>query len=537
MALLLMSMMLGLILCGALVHREQAGARPYQEAEIQDLSALSLGLEVYATGLVRPVDIAPLDLPGERRLFVAEQDGRVRIVDASGTVLPQPYLDISGRVLSSGERGLLGLAFDPDFAANGYLYANYTRRPDGASVISRFTGIDPFAADAASEHTLLVVAQPYANHNGGDLAFGPDGYLYISLGDGGSAGDPEDRAQDLGLLLGKLLRIDVDPLRGHSPDCGGLQAAYTIPTNNPMVDGPGKHCDEIWAYGLRNPWRFSFDRSTGDIFIGDVGQGSREEIDFQPGNSAGGENYGWRCYEGTSLYNGSGCGNPTDYRFPVFEYNHGAPDFHCSVTGGYRYRGGHFPSLSGRYLLADFCTGNVWSLVDQGSGGWQSTSHGALIANPSTFGEATDGELYLASRSNGTIYHVIDDSPSPRLSISKTGPLFAASAEPFTYTLNVMNQGALAATALSVTDTLPVGAVYLSSSHSGAFTNGAVRWNLANLLPGNQVALHLVMSATQTVVNQEYLVTASGGYRIEGFPPVLTLIDPQPTFLPVVPGP
>ncbi len=243
-------------------------------------------------------------------------------------------------------------------------------------------------ADPASEDILLTVGQPFSNHNAGAINFGPDGYLYVPLGDGGSGSDPFDLGQSPTTILGKITRIDVDSGPGSAPDCSGVGSGnYTVPASNPLVDGAGGTCDEIWALGLRNPWRSSFDRLTGDLWIGDVGQLTWEEVDRQPAASAGGENYGWRCYEGNHPFNLAGCGPIGSYDFPVFEYAHSGNG--CSVTGGYVYRGSQFPTLAGRYLLADYCTGNFWDLAPSRRGGYTATRHTELAA----FGYVAFGEV------------------------------------------------------------------------------------------------------------------------------------------------
>jgi glucose/arabinose dehydrogenase len=357
-------------------------------------ASLSLSLVPFASGFTSPVDIVSA---GDDRLFVVEKSGTIRIVRADGSVKPAPFLDISARVGSSGsEQGLLGLVFHPAYAANGYFYVNYTDN-QGDTHISRFSvTADPDVADPNSEFNLLTVHQPYSNHNGGDLHFGPDGYLYIGLGDGGSGGDPGNRAQSLDSLLGKILRIDVDQ---GSP--------YAIPPDNPFVDGDPNTLEEIWAYGLRNPWRFSFDSQTGDLFIGDVGQNQWEEIDYQLASSNGGENYGWRCYEGNHPYNLNGCGPAQDDVFPVYEYSHSDG---CAVVGGYLYRGSQSPALFDHYIFGDNCGADLWSLTPDAAGGWQVVSLGQFGINPSSFGQGADGELYLAGYLDGTIYHLVDNS-------------------------------------------------------------------------------------------------------------------------------
>ena len=300
--------------------------------------SLALELEQIVDGLTRPVSIADARTRSGR-LFVAQQTGEIRIVDGAA-LLPNPFLDLSDLVSCCGEQGLLGLAFHPDYATNGFFYVHYTDL-NGGSVIARYSvsSSDPNAADASSSLTLLTWPQPFGNHNGGQLAFGPDGFLYIGVGDGGDAGDPDNRGQDLTTLLGKVLRIDVD-----STDPG---LNYAVPPSNPFFGSPPT-LPEIWAYGLRNPWRFSFDRGTGDLFIGDVGQNAVEEIDFQPAASPGGENYGWRLMEGSSCFNPPTNCNDGSLILPILEYSH---FLGCSVTGGYVYRGSLYPQLRGRLPL------------------------------------------------------------------------------------------------------------------------------------------------------------------------------------------
>ena len=350
----------------------------------------TVNLALFSSGHNNPVDIAHA---GDDRLFLVEQGGTIWILDQQGAKLPTPFLSIS--VTSGGERGLLGLVFDPDYATNGYFYVYYSQGSN--SKISRFSvsSSNPNVADANSETVIMTIPQPYSNHNGGDMAFGPDGYLYIGLGDGGSAGDPGNRSQDPQELLGKMLRIDVSTL------------PYTIPPSNPFV-GDSSTLDEIWALGLRNPWRWSFDRETGDLWIGDVGQGAREEIHFTPAGSPGGHNYGWRCYEGNLPYNTAGCGPIGDYDFPAYDLLRSQG---TSVTGGFVYRGKRNNLLEGIYFFGDYGSGRLWGI-------WPDTANpGTWITNEfmnttyqwSTFGEDAEGEIYGADYNSGNIYRIEGD--------------------------------------------------------------------------------------------------------------------------------
>jgi len=374
----------------------------------------SITLTSLADGLARVTSIVPAG-DGSGRLFVTLQQGQIVVWDGS-QIFATPFLDLSGIVSCCGERGLLGLAFHPDYAGNGLFYVSYTDG-SGDSVVARYevSAGDGDVADDTTGTTLFTVPQPYSNHNGGQLAFGPDGFLYVGLGDGGSSGDPGDRAQDLGELLGKLLRIDPE---------GG--APYAVPADNPFVGVAGAE-DEVWASGLRNPWRFSFDRATGDLFVADVGQGSWEEINLQRAGSPGGENYGWRLMEGSHCYDPpSGC-DPGGLVYPILEYGHG--DGNCSVTGGFRYRGALAPRLDGMYVYTDYCSGRFWAGQEGPGGDWfPDEVHDAAFAI-GTLGEDEAGELYVASYSSslpayGTLYRIgvatggtCTASPAPSLSV------------------------------------------------------------------------------------------------------------------------
>ena len=346
-----------------------------------------VSLEPVASGLD---SVTFITHAGDDRLFFTLRAGRIVIL-SGGAVRSQPFLDIHNLTTVDSERGLLSVAFHPRYAENGFFFVNYTNLA-GDTVIARYhVSSDPNRADPASARILLTIQQPFANHNGGQLQFGPDGYLYIGMGDGGAAFDPACRAQRGNELLGKMLRIDVDQNVSTSP-------FYGIPADNPFR-GPGDPADEIWASGLRNPWRFSFDRATGDLWIADVGQGQREEIDFQPAASRGGENYGWKVMEGTLCDSADACPastppcNSAAYTDPVLEYGHGP---HCSVTGGYVYRGSRLPQLRGTYFFGDFCSGVIWAASRQGTGFTVRTLANGL-PDLITFGEDKDGELYVAS--------------------------------------------------------------------------------------------------------------------------------------------
>ncbi len=484
-----------------------------------------------AQAFTTPVDIAHA---GDGRLFIVEQRGLIQsLARPFSEHTAVPFLDIRDRVSSGGETGLLGLAFHPHYAQNGYFYVNYIYQNPVTqqlySRISRFqVSADPNAADPDSELILLQLAQPFTNHNGGDLAFGADGLLYAALGDGGSGGDPQNNGQNNATLLGSLLRLDVDG-GGLPPDCGGSQAAYTVPADNPLRDGPGGTCDEIWAYGLRNPWRIGFDRATQDLFIGDVGQGLWEEIDYQPAGS-GGQNYGWRCYEGTHPYNLAGCeSNTAVYTFPIAEYAHTSPNGRCSVTGGFVYRGNWYPALVGAYVYGDFCTGELWSLR-QTNGVWQNE---LLLDSPlriSTFGEDVNGEIYLANITDGHIYLLSDPNAPQYLSVELAAPLTAVSSVPFTYTLTVINTSFLTATNLTITNTLPVGATYIGG---GSLVGQTIHWNLPQLPPYSTQQVQWSAAITQTVWNEAYGVAADGGVTAVGQMTAVTLINPRHTYLPL----
>ena len=368
------------------------------------LDPSKISFQEVASGLTNPVFITNAG-DGSGRIFIVEQTGFIRILK-NGSLLSTPFLDIHTIIKSGGEQGLLALAFHPSYGTNGIFFVAYTAPRNGDSmgsnlVLEKFSvsANNPDLANSNSGVILLTISHPdNSNHNGGTLAFGGDGYLYWSTGDGGSGGDPPNNAQQLNNLLGKILRIDVN---------SGL--LYSIPTNNPFSSSNDPNIrKEIWAYGLRNPWRFSFDRLTYDLYIGDVGQDIEEEVDFQVASSTGGQNYGWHILEGNLCYNpSSNCIAPSGYVPPVTTYDHGTNDsFGCALTGGYVYRGSNFPSLAGQYFYGDYCTGRLFSLHKDPTLGWQSVQLLDTPYNISTFGEDEQGELYLADLGTGKIYNI-----------------------------------------------------------------------------------------------------------------------------------
>jgi glucose/arabinose dehydrogenase len=342
----------------------------------------------------------------DERLFVVEQRGRILIIE-NGELVGAPFLNIEELVRDTdNEQGLLSVAFDPDYAENGFFYVYYTgEEGDGDEFIARYevSANNPNRANSSSARILLTINDPYGNHNGGQLQFGPDGYLYIGTGDGGAAADPHGNGQSLETLLGKLLRVDVSGNR------------YRVPEDNPFVDDDEAE-PEIWAYGLRNPWRFSFDRETGDLYIADVGQATIEEINFQPAGDPGGQNYGWDRFEGENVFEGDEDTPREGFTFPVHSYDHPslsqdlvetlANGARCSITGGYVYRGTALPELVGKYIYGDYCSGDVWALERDEDGDW----HNELFVNTeyqiSSFGEGLDGELYMMAFNNN-VYRLV----------------------------------------------------------------------------------------------------------------------------------
>jgi glucose/arabinose dehydrogenase len=387
---------------GVLVVALFAGSRAAQAQP-------AIALVPVVSGLSNPVTVTNAR-DGSRRLFIVEQAGTIRIYDGT-QILPTPFLNITTRVLSGGEQGLLGLAFDANYPTNGLFYVYYTSQPAGDITIARYrVTADPNVADTQSEVILKTQPHPtFTNHNGGSLLFGPDGCLYAGIGDGGGGGDPNNNGQNLGTLLAKIIRISP----GDGTPCPAAPG-------NPFVGTPGAR-GEIWALGVRNPWRITFDRATGDLLIADVGQGAREEVDVQPAGTPG-RNYCWKNMEGTLVFDASvpcTAGTPT---LPVLDYPHTLGN--CSITGGYRYRGSQFPALTGVYFYADFCTGRIWGATQNGTA-WTTTELLNTGLNISTFGEDEAGEIYVAALTTGTLLRLVVDKAlqvSPAAAMTLTGP-------------------------------------------------------------------------------------------------------------------
>ncbi|CAD7816582.1 Quinoprotein glucose dehydrogenase B [Chryseobacterium aquaeductus] len=351
-------------------------------------NAQSFTLTQFATGLSSPVEITHAN---DSRLFVVQQNGIIKIIQPNGTVNAADFLNISSKVNFGGERGLLGLAFHPQYATNGYFFVYYNNSA-GNIIVARYSvsTTNPNVANDTTEKIILNIPKPFDNHNGGSMHFAPDGNLWVVTGDGGSGGDPNNNGQNKNSLLGKMLRIDINST-----------GPYNIPTGNPFVGAGIDGADEVWSYGLRNAWKFSFDRTVGNVMIADVGQNAIEEINNMPVATAG-LNYGWRCYEGNNAYNTAGCAPSSSMTFPVSVYDHSGGK--CSVTGGYVYRGTVSPGLQGKYFFADFCSQQIGTL-DLASNVITWTP--AFTNNSfSTFGEDNQKELYVAAINNGTIYKI-----------------------------------------------------------------------------------------------------------------------------------
>ncbi len=375
-----------------------------QASRAQTAPPVEVQLVPWANNIQYITDIAD---PGDGRLFVASQGGSIWVVTDSMTVLPDPFLNIYWLVMSSGEQGLIGLTFDPDYADNGYFYVNYTQPYEAGhnTIISRFSvsGDDPNVADPNSEVVLMSIAQPGDIHKGGDLEFGPDGYLYLSIGDGGPQGDPANSGQSLNTRLAKILRIDVH-----------ADGTWSAPAENPFAGAAGDTLPEIYAYGVRNPFRLALDRLTGDLWFGDVGQSSYEEVNFMHGDTSG-VNFGWRCYEGEMPYSPGLCTDSTALAFPVATHANimNGGNF-CALIGGKVYRGAQFPRLYGRYLYTDYCNGSIRSIRPDGNGGWLNEQLLAPgMAGNTCLAENHQGELFLANQITQRVYKLVDRCPMP----------------------------------------------------------------------------------------------------------------------------
>ncbi len=458
-----------------------------------------------ASGLDRPIFVtAPVG--DESRLFIVGQRGVIRILNLSvdpPALLPGAFLNIDSLSICCGERGLLGMAFDPDYATSGHFYLHYVRN-DGTSVIVRYAvSADPNVADPDSEVVLKSIEQPSQIHKAGCLQFGPDGFLYAAIGDGGPGNDPDDMGQNPGTLLGKILRLDVNS----PPDY--------VPASNPFV-GPGDPLDEIWAMGLRNPWRFSFDRLTGDLYIADVGQEDFEEINFTPAGSAGGENYGWRCYEADAPFNLLDCLPPENYQFPIHSYPH---DERCAVMGGYVYRGTQIPELSGTYFFSDICAG-IYSLrvVDGVAVDVQDRTDeldppcGTSIGAVASFGEDAAGELYLADVAVGQVFKIVVPDPPTLASAdppdgfydARADIAFGSPAGPFQFQVTFAAPVSLCLAGVSVT--CPSG--FACPTPTLVFGSGAGPYSItlsAPIPPGACTTLTFPSASPQTVLHYSFL--------------------------------
>jgi glucose/arabinose dehydrogenase len=368
-----------------------------------------ISFQTITTGLTLPVDVVNAK-DGPNRLFIVQKAGTIRIWNGT-SLLTQPFLDITPIVRSTGsEQGLLSLAFHPNYSANGYFFVWYTNTL-GYVTLARYQRSSLNVADPASGVVLMSLYKPFANHNGADLNFGADGYLYFGTGDGGSAGDPANRAQNGDSLLGKMIRIDVN-----NPN----PPYYSIPPTNPYINDPAIR-DEIIALGMRNPWRWSFDRLTGDMWIADVGQDAWEEVNFRPAANILNVNYGWRCYEGTHPYNTTSCTAQPNNVFPIFEYPHNNTTGGFSITGGFVYRGAEFPFLQGYYIASDYVSNHGWLIKSNGSGGWNTNLQSTWATSISSYGEGEDGSIYAVSLSSGTLFKLTASNALPLHITSFTG--------------------------------------------------------------------------------------------------------------------
>jgi glucose/arabinose dehydrogenase len=378
------------LIVGGVVAADLAVTRVRARAQADWLIGKNLSLQPVVKGLKEPTLVGwPPD--GGKRMFVLERAGRIRLADADGTLHPTPFLDISNNTSTSTEEGLLGLAFDPNYSQNGYMYIDYTANDASVNVV-RYTVApgQPDQVDPSTAMTVMAIPKRSKFHNGGTLAFGPDGYLYVSVGDD----EASQEAQSLGSIYGKILRIDVDSAQ-----------PYAVPPTNPFVDTQGAR-PEIWSYGFRNPWRFSFDRATSDMWIGDVGDAKWEEVDMQPASSHGGENYGWPYFEGSDCMNPDHC-QDGGFVSPLVTYGH---NMTCAVMGGYVYRGPSVPAFTGKYLFGDLCTGGVFTMTGGAQQGWSRVELDFQPIKIDSFAEDPAGDVYVIDMQGGVIYRIADGS-------------------------------------------------------------------------------------------------------------------------------
>ena len=508
-----------ILIGGALIFTIQTSAT-VQTAEIAASPSIS-GRAVY-TGLAAPLDLDTTGLPGDNRIFITGQDGAIRI---NGVNFETPFLNITDEVGTENEKGMLGMAFDPDFANNKYFYVFYTGLSDNmgafTSYVERFTvSNDPNFADKSSRVKILQFNQREPYHNGGNLAFGPDGYLYIGIGDDNH---PEE-AQDLNLFTGKILRIDVDPTTvGNQPaDCDAIAGNYSVPADNPFVGQAA--CEEIWAYGLRNPWRFSFDSATGDLYIGDVGESRTEELDFQPASSIGGENYGWPLFEGLSCADNqlqADCDNLANHTPPIHEFAH--DEGAVSITGGFVYRGSQFPNMVGHYVFADYLGARVWSTINN-NGTWELTSHGGLYEGSpallSSFGVDAREELFALRFDSGSMYQIIDEYG---FDIQMEAPSTIDSGVNIEYTIAITNTGSMTATDVVVESDVPAQTNYVSG---GSLSGNKVSWTIPSLAPTESMTVSwMTFPLTSTIMSPEYRVSANSGPVISGTQVVTSVVS------------
>ncbi|WP_199434689.1 PQQ-dependent sugar dehydrogenase [Qaidamihabitans albus] len=468
----LLSVGVGLAVAGQLISPSSAATTSTARAEATvPPEQLEITTTAVASGLQRPTAIATPD-DGSGRLFIAEKPGTVRQYHPDTGLATQPLLDLSDRVDTSGnERGLLGIAASPGFAADHQLYAAYTSLPDGAVTLSRFT-LDPAGDAAGSEQVLL--SQPhseYNNHNGGHVTFGPDGHLYLAIGDGGHSGDPFDSGQDLGTLLGKIIRLDV------SARCG--DRAYCVPEDNPFTRTPGAR-EEIWSFGLRNPWKYSFDAADGSLWIGDVGQGSFEEVNHVPAGT-GGHNFGWSCREGPAEFDEGQCRSDAEYVSPVFSY----PSTEgCSVIGGQVYRGERYAALAGgTYVAADYCSATVWGVRPSGDGSYDSAVIGTFPVQVTAFGADEAGELYVVNDLPGRLHRVSFEAAEPQRDCSVRYEVDSEWGTGFTASVTVRNTGATAVEEWELEWDFPAGQRIAgawntrAAQHDATVSAKGVEWN------------------------------------------------------------